>query len=141
MIINLTQHEATAEQLSAGVVDLGPERLAALVQLLTIDVLPGEDEVVERARQIAAFVPNGEIAMIGGAPWLMAPLERALRARGVTPFYAFSRRESVEERSADGLVRKTAVFRHVGFVAAVEPVGFHCETCANSLGEMCGART
>jgi hypothetical protein len=54
--------------------------------------------------------------MIGGAPYLMAPLEVALRAHGITPLYAFSVRESVEQTQPDGSVRKIAVFRHGGFV-------------------------
>lgn len=63
---------------------------------------------------------GAESAMIGGAPFLMAPLEGALRTRGVIPLYAFSVRESVEEALPDGSVRKTQVFRHAGFVPAVE---------------------
>jgi len=61
----------------------------------------------------------GRRALIGGVPYLMAPLERALRRRGVTPLYAFSRRESREETLPDGSVRKTATFRHMGFVGGV----------------------
>ena len=57
------------------------------------------------------------VAMIGGAPFLMGPLERALISRGIFPAYAFSRREVVEKATADGEVTKTAVFRHEGFVA------------------------
>jgi hypothetical protein len=56
--------------------------------------------------------------MIGGAPYLMAPLERSLRSVGVYPVYAFSVRESVEQTAPDGTVRKTNVFRHAGFVPA-----------------------
>ena len=57
-------------------------------------------------------------AMISGALWLMAPLADALRAQGVTPVYAFSRRESVERMDEHGQVLKTAVFRHIGFIEA-----------------------
>ena len=48
----------------------------------------------------------------------MAPLEEALRYRGILPLYAFSRRESREETDPDGSVRKVAVFRHLGFYPA-----------------------
>ncbi len=48
----------------------------------------------------------------------MAPLADALRAQSVTPVYAFSRRESVERTGENGLVVKTAVFRHIGFIEA-----------------------
>ena len=58
--------------------------------------------------------------MIGGALWLMGPLARALRARGLDPVFAFSRREVAEEVQADGTVRKVAVFRFAGWVPVVE---------------------
>lgn len=61
---------------------------------------------------------RAERAMIGGALWLMAPLELALRAVGIEPLYAFSERTSAEQIQIDGSVRKVAVFRHVGFVRA-----------------------
>jgi len=56
--------------------------------------------------------------MIGGAPWMMGPLVRALHAAGVVQcLAAFSRRESVERTDpATGAVTKTAVFCHMGFV-------------------------
>ena len=54
--------------------------------------------------------------MIGGAPYLMSALENALMAVGIKPLYSFSERVSMEETIADGTVRKTNVFRHVGFV-------------------------
>lgn len=119
-IINLTQHDATAEQLAAGVVDLPAEDRANLQNWLTFDDLPTWQDVDLRAERIARLcISNGgKEAMIGGAPWLMAPLERWLTLYGVVPLYAFSRRESVEQIQPDGSVRKEAVFRHLGFVRA-----------------------
>ena len=46
----------------------------------------------------------------------MAPLERELKKRGITPLYAFSLRESAEKVEADGSTTKMVVFRHKGFV-------------------------
>lgn len=123
-MLNLTQHLATAEQREAGVFDLHPQHQAKLRDLLTFGALPTAEEVAvdaEVAADLAADV--AEVAgcrhvMIGGAPFLMPPLERALKQRGLVPVYAFSRRESVEETLPDGTVRKTAVFRHQGFVTA-----------------------
>jgi len=118
-IINLTQHAATAEQLAAGVFDVPNEgaRRELLMQL-TFNDLPEDGEIVERAAAVAsiAMAFGARAAMIGGAPYLMGPLERELREGGITPLYAFSRRESVEEKLPDGSVRKVAVFRHLGFV-------------------------
>jgi len=133
-ILNLTQHTATPEQLADGVMDLPAEAREALQVLLTFDRPVLCDEVAARAADIAElaaqFVPlaAGEFghhffagqAMIGGAPYLMAPLERALRDHGIEPLYAFSARESAEQQQPDGSVRKINVFRHAGFVRACE---------------------
>ena len=112
MIANLTQHPASAEQEHAGVVDLPPAQQEKLRELLTFAELPSAEDVKARAEALASLT-RASAAMIGGAPYLMAPLETALRERGIKPLYAFSRRESVEQVQADGSVRKVAVFRHV----------------------------
>ena len=115
-IANLTQHPATPEQQAAGVVPIA----RPVSELLTFDTLPTREEMQERAEQLAEIVQQHGLrhGMIGGAPFFMAPLERALRSKGITPLYAFSRRESVETTEPDGSVRKTQVFRHLGFVEA-----------------------
>ena len=59
-------------------------------------------------------------AMIGGAPYLMAELEKELWYRGIEPVYAFTKRESVETTDENGNVTKTAVFKHAGFVSAIQ---------------------
>lgn len=124
MILNLTQHPATPEQLTQGVVDLPADARAALVRYLTVDTLPTEAEIDSRARGIATLVyatgaDNAPTSvMVGGAPWMMRPLVTALHAEGVVQcLAAFSRRESVEHTDpTTGAVTKTAVFRHAGFV-------------------------
>jgi hypothetical protein len=140
MILNLTQHPATPEQLAAGVFDPTPEERAEIVALLTFDELPQKGEIEERAEELALAalallaarfrsLSKSEqerlldrdglsyYAMIGGAPYLMPHLENEMVGVGVNPLYAFSTRESVEEVQEDGSVKKTAVFRHRGFVA------------------------
>lgn len=124
MILNLTQHQATPEQVAAGVVDLPPAEREALSVLLTFETLPTRQEIEGRASDIAdlaaysglADSPHVGAAMIGGAPYLMPSLEKALQAVFITPLYAFSVRESVEQALADGSVRKVNVFRHAGFI-------------------------
>ncbi|AJE23878.1 hypothetical protein [Azotobacter chroococcum] len=128
VIVNLTQHPASPEQLAAGVYDLAGEELALLKGLLTFDEIPSKEEIEAMAADLAELAMLGAApgdddgnviptaAMIGGAPFLMGALERALTACAVRPLYAFSRRESVEEVQPDGSVRKTAVFLHQGFV-------------------------
>jgi hypothetical protein len=113
-MINLTQHTATLEQ---GCVE--PFDKAKVMELLTFglkDIHPSQ--IWERASELAKIAKeSGETAaMIGGAPYLMGPLETALRANGITPLYAFSIRESAEELQPDGSIKKTNVFRHAGFV-------------------------
>lgn len=127
MIINLTQHASTDDQRAAGVVDLPESQRAILAPLLTFDDVPTHQEIVARANHIAELAIHNDLggededpiplqAMIGGAPYLMAPLEAELRDRGVVPCYAFSKRESVEDIAADGSVIKKNIFRHAGFV-------------------------
>lgn len=124
VIINLTQHGASAEQMQAGVFDLKTCN-DILREELTFNHLPSALDIRRRAEAIADLASTctneaGEFAshaMIGGAPYLMAPLETALRAKGIVPLYAFSVRESVE-KIIDGATVKVGVFRHAGFVSA-----------------------
>ena len=125
-ILNLTQHPATPEQVAAGIVDLTPAQRVFVSQWLTFEDVPTRRQINSRAALLAQAAANdsvgvGEVgqfdaAMIGGAPYLMGPLEEALLAQDIKPLYAFSRRESVETIAADGSVTKTNVFRHAGFV-------------------------
>jgi len=124
MILNLTQHTATPEQLAQGVVDLPAELRAELSRLLTVDDLPTQAGIADRCEAIAGLIHQTDAenapssVMIGGAPWMMGPLVAALKNAGVVQcLAAFSKRESVETADpATGAVRKNAVFRHVGFV-------------------------
>lgn len=117
-IINLTQHQATKEQKSAGVVE--PADKENVSALLTFDDITSTEERQQRAIAIADIaVKSGcRAAMIGGAPFFMAPLEKALLAVGIIPLYAFSVRESKEEPDGSGGVRKINIFKHSGFVEA-----------------------
>lgn len=125
-ILNLTQHQATPEQ---EVLELESGwDLARLREYLTFKKLPARDDIVARASGIAElaviyFKERGvagidRAAMIGGAPYLMSALESALRERGITPLYSFSRRTSREVVKDDGRVEKINVFKHSGWVQA-----------------------
>jgi hypothetical protein len=118
MILNLTQHVATEDQRQAGVVDLRSEVKADVVGMLTFNDIPTVELLWRRAESIAQIAKDEGYteAMIGGAPFFMGPLEQALIKRGITPLYAFSRRESVDKVQADGNVKKVAIFKHLGFV-------------------------
>ena len=123
MIVNLTQHAASAAQIEAGVIDIVGKDLDSLKALLTFQDLPSAEEIDRRAREItrlakdALFGQPERKAMIGGALWLMAPLTFYLKAAGINPVFAFSKRESVE-KVIDGKTVKTNVFKHIGFVEA-----------------------
>ena len=131
MIINLTQHPASADQIAVGVVNLAGDELASLKDALTFGALPDAQEIRDRAEHVAELACMNGLggddgddpflgkAMIGGALWLMAPLAEALRVRSIEPLFAFSVRETEEQKQPDGSVRKVAVFRHSGFVPAV----------------------
>ena len=127
-VLNLTQHPASPEQVAGGVIDIPPSLKSTLAALLTFESLPPMGEVRERAEEILSLLADAEAelglrfhaAMLGGAPYLMAPLERALQTHGIMPLYAFSVRTSAEETLPDGSVRKVAVFNHAGFVAGGE---------------------
>jgi hypothetical protein len=115
---------------------LPPDQRQELQKLLTFDDLPDADQIEDRASDIAVLArlafkrdPTLDAVMIGGAPFLMPVLqeefllERELADEHASdpPFrprvlYAFSRREAVDEPQADGSVRKTQIFRHIGFV-------------------------
>ena len=131
MIINLTQHAATAEQVAVGVVDLPAEQREALIDALTFESIPDAGEIRARAHDIAELAcfnglggddgddPFPSHAMIGGALWLMASLAKELRLRSIEPVFAFSVRETEEKVQPDGSVKKVAIFRHAGFVPAM----------------------
>ena len=117
-VFNATQHAATQDQIDANVVDLTAEDRKVLSTLLTFDDIPSKDELATRALQVTALLKQlgAEAAMIGSAPFFMGVLEHTLKSVGIVPMYAFSRRESVEVTEPDGSVRKTNVFKHIGFV-------------------------
>lgn len=135
-ILNLTQHNAAPAQITEGVVDLVGSDKDLLVKLLTFDSLPTVEEIETRAQKIAYIASDLMLeaknnwieegldeddfeqyyAMIGGAPFLMGPLEVALKKFDIIPVYAFSVRDSVDVKQADGSVKKTAVFNHGGFI-------------------------
>lgn len=111
MRLNLTQHTSTPEQDCTE-----PGNKSFVQELLTFEAIPNMKEIWHRAETLALLAERegATEAMIGGAPFLMPALELALLARDITPLYAFSRREVVEEVSG----KKTAIFRHLGFVKA-----------------------
>lgn len=118
-MLNLTQHNATPDQIAQGVVELNNPEKQEVRNLLTFNTIDETNEVCKRADAIAKIAKNhgATSAMIGGAPYLMPALEQALINVGVMPYYAFTQRV-VEEIHTDNGVEKKATFKHVGFVPA-----------------------
>ena len=121
-IINLTQHNPTPEQVADGVENLTKESWDDVKSLSTFEEIPDQSEVIDRAKKIAeiAAAAGAERAMIGGAPFFMATLERALETARIAPVYSFTKREAVDVPQLDGSVKKTQVFRHCGFYETIE---------------------
>ena len=119
-ILNLTQHVATPEQVAAGVIE--PQDKEAVRKLLTFTELPSGSVIGERAVKLADIAEADTAAvavaaaMIGGAGYLMSPLEVELRERGIKPLHSFTKRVVEEKTLPDGSVKKEAVFVHEGFV-------------------------
>jgi hypothetical protein len=129
MILNLTQHVTTDEQEAQLVVEprMTKEKIR---ELLTFEEIPTKEEIEARATKLAEIAvseashyagdTDNEVwitrVMIGGAPFFMGALEKAIRESGFTPVYAFSKRESEDVPQPDGSVKKIQVFRHIGFV-------------------------
>lgn len=117
-IINLTQHNATPEQVAQGVVE--PENKKEVQDLITFKNIPRKRDIAIRAMSLTniALTEGATSVMIGGAPYLMGVLERTLLENGIQPLYSFSERRSIETHQPDGSVTKTNVFVHAGWVPA-----------------------
>lgn len=127
MILNLTQHNATAAQNTAGIVDFPTNYQEALKNLLTFPTTYTRKDLEQRALQINELIrdyygdhvnnfgnpPNIEGVMIGGMPSFMPVLESTLISKGLRVGYACTERQSVD-KVVDGKVVKTAVFVHAG---------------------------
>lgn len=119
--MNLTQHNLTQEQ----VANNECFRIEAVANdivcdRLTFNSIPTAEEMEERALELARLAANHsvEAAVIGGAPYFMPFIEKALLKLDIMPLYSFSKRESVERKNPDGTVVKTSVFKHIGWVKA-----------------------
>ena len=108
ILINLTQHTLTADQLQ-GAVEVGTDVRDEVVKLITFSRL------AEICRDMHA-----SHAVIGGAPYFMGPLEQALRKAGIVPLYAFTERVAVEVTNPEtGEVTKTSKFNFAGWIEGV----------------------
>ena len=120
-IINLTQHRATPEQYEAGLQEFpapGVKELLTFDELPTPEVMDYRLAILQQTALRQCEEARTAKVLIGGAPWLMGPLENVLLAAGLEPVYAFSRRVCEEVNLPDGTVQKNYVFKHEGFFNA-----------------------
>ena len=70
-ILNMTQHNASKEQLEAGVFDPETSVKEGIKSLLTFDQIPSLSEMEERADQLAQIADglHVKVVMVGGAPY------------------------------------------------------------------------
>lgn len=117
-ILNMTQHALVPDQCADGVREFPAGQRPLLHRLLTFESLPTAQEIGSRAEQLAEMAAaNGAGGvMLGGAPFLMSALEKALKRRSIPVFYAFSQRRSTEVPQPDGTVQKCVRFSYAGLV-------------------------
>lgn len=79
------------QPLQEGMVDLPETEGAEVQKLLTFTSIPQENLLAARAADLAqiAVQAGATHALIAGAPYLMAHLERALKQQGIQPLYWF----------------------------------------------------
>jgi L-lysine 2,3-aminomutase len=119
-MLNLTQHVGTPDQMEDGLIEPSQEVKERVKALLTFEEMPVQSSVDAAVLALAqiALDSGAKRVMVGGAPWLMATLERALYAAGIQPYYSFTKRQSAEVPDGQGGVKKTQTFRHEAFFKA-----------------------
>ena len=121
ILINLTQHNLTPDQLQ-GAVQVGNDVRDEVVKLITFNGLPTAGEIKGNASRLAEICRDmhASHAVIGGAPYFMGPLEQALRKAGIVPLYAFTERVAAEVTNPEtGEVTKTSKFNFAGWIEGV----------------------
>jgi len=115
-ILNLTQHMTTPEQARQGVFE--PEDKDFVRKVLTFSGISDRASVNARALVLSDIaLSNGcGHVMIGGAPYLMKPLEEAMDKISVNVLFSFSERVTTETIAEDGSVMKVSQFKHIGFI-------------------------
>lgn len=117
-IINLTQHQAVPQQQQSGIFEPPSEVQTRVRDLLTFETPPSAGQLQQRASELAQIAEQNQAqaALIGGAPFLLPYLEKALWRLGIQPAYAFSQRQAQERHKENGEVVKELIFMHEGLI-------------------------
>ena len=116
MIVNLTQHPTTSDQLAAGVQDLPAEVRDALVALLTFANCPDRQEIFERAEDIAELACyNGLGGDDGDSPFPAGAMigGNASISYDVPPFAIAAERNQIHGLNVVGLRRSKMAHEHI----------------------------
>ena len=118
-IINLTEYEATPEQVEAGVIE--PEDKGYVQSLLTFYLPPDRREIEVITDRLASVAIEAGVryALIDGAPYLIPHLERTLWRWGILPLYSFRKEVVEKEVLPNGDIVKTKRDKHIEFVPAI----------------------
>ena len=123
-MLNLTQHRVTNEQVVSGVTEPGSFTKRQIAKLLTFDEIEDATggEMTNRAVKIVDLCRDCESVLIGGAPYFMPYLVKALRENNIKPYYSFTKRVTeekwVNDEDGEARVEKISHFKHIGFVEA-----------------------
>jgi len=121
MILNLTQHNSTPEQIEQLVFE--PKNKRKVQEFLTFNELPTRRDIFLRSAKLVDIVleEKKEIqffdVMIGGALFLMSTLEHDLLNNNFTPVYSFSKRITSEIINRNKEIEKISIFKHIGFIS------------------------
>ena len=117
-IINLTQHDATQDQLDAGVVNLIGEAAYKLKQAYRFNYVPSAEEKNRRVREIVqiAIDCKAEKALLDGPAWLTSALERELAVHEISAVYSFSMYPIIMTMEGDGTLVKRQRIKHMTFI-------------------------
>ena len=113
-ILNLSRATLTPELREAGVIELHETDRKALVKALFLKAAPGPYQVRKCAgiwadiAKVAADRANATRVLILADTWLIAPLERELRARSLQPVHAFMQSVQVDTPEGRRWTRKFA---------------------------------
>jgi hypothetical protein len=130
--INFTRYQTTPAQKAAGILDIPDNYYEALVELLLFEIspIPTQIDLQERAMQVVSLyeqyieenkhaldqLSQPVIPMIGGAPFFLGTLEVEFISCGYNCAYPITKREKIEQVGPSNIVRKQAVFSHLGMV-------------------------
>ena len=95
VIINLTQYPTTVEMKRLGIVDLKESTYKTLLRHVVFMECPDKAKIKEVAKNVAALAYTASVmyrtnkALIGGDPFLMSSLEKALKKVNIQPVYLF----------------------------------------------------